>query len=397
METLIMDKDLFKEKIQKQIFEGKHLLQLYKKDKLSSDQFEDVYSSFKLWTDFNKELLKQSFSDSNSSYRKEFIDSGAFFSGGMIDVQRGLNPESYEFRFKHFKSKIEPKIKTLESIFNRIDLMQSESPEQKKSSDGAKSIFVSHASIDSTIVEKIIEVLETIGVKEKSIFCTSFKEYGIMLGDNFLDTIKNKLNEDVIVIFVLTENFYRSPICLCEMGATWIKTSKHIPIVVPPLDFSDVKGVIPLTQGFKLDDKTGLNQLKELIEKELKIPSISINLWERKRDKIHSEFIQTINNKENTQATQNVRNTVVENPDIDSLLKKLAVKEWPDDYVMQEDYIKTQKMAYDRIRTYSPSGISQDEFNSIQRKAVSEWPDDYTMQLDHIENQIDSLKRLKEN
>ncbi|MGV6831280.1 MAG: hypothetical protein ACWA5P_06945, partial [bacterium] len=83
------------------------------------------------------------------------------------------------------------------------------------------------------------------------IFCTSFEGYGIDLGNNFLDAIKDELSSESLVLFVLTTNFYKSPICMCEMGATWVLSKEHIPIVVPPLDFSDVEGVIPLTQGFK--------------------------------------------------------------------------------------------------------------------------------------------------
>jgi hypothetical protein len=39
-----------------------------------------------------------------------------------------------------------------------------------------------------------------------------------------------------------------------EMGATWIKTNEHVPILIPHCDFKNVQGVIPLTQGFKITD-----------------------------------------------------------------------------------------------------------------------------------------------
>ena len=62
---------------------------------------------------------------------------------------------------------------------------------------------------------------------------------------------------------------------------------------------------------------------------------------------------------------------------------------------MQEDFITTQKNAYNKIRAYSPSGIKQAEFDSILRKAETDWPDNFEMQLDQLESQIASLKRLK--
>lgn len=70
------------------------------------------------------------------------------------------------------------------------------------------------------------------------------------------------------------------------MGATWIKTNEHIPILVPPFDYKDIKGVIPLTQGFKITEPLKLNLFKEKIEKTFKLKPIDFSSWERKRDRI---------------------------------------------------------------------------------------------------------------
>ena len=156
-------------------------------------------------------------------------------------------------------------------------------------------IFISHASKDSAIVEDIIEIFETIGVESRQIFCTSFEGYGIGLGDNFLDTIKEELSSKTLVIFVLSKNFYDSPVCLCEMGATWVLAKEHIPILIPPLDYKDVQGVIPLTQGLKINEHLKLNLLKEKVEKVFNIQTqVSATDWERKRNKIVSRIEQNI-------------------------------------------------------------------------------------------------------
>ena len=71
------------------------------------------------------------------------------------------------------------------------------------------------------------------------------------------------------------------------MGATWVLAKGHIPIVVPPLDFKDVKGVIPLTQGFKINEPLKLNLFKEKIEAVFSLSSpIGQSAWERKRDRV---------------------------------------------------------------------------------------------------------------
>ena len=147
------------------------------------------------------------------------------------------------------------------------------------------------------LVEELIDLLESIGVKTSQIFCSSFEGYGIELGEDFLERIKTELDDEVLVLFVLSENFYKSPICLCEMGATWIKTNYHIPILIPPFDFKDIQGVIPSIQGFKLNDEMKLNSFKEKVESLLSIPnSNDFSTWERKRDRV----LKRINEKVTT-------------------------------------------------------------------------------------------------
>ena len=155
------------------------------------------------------------------------------------------------------------------------------------SSSEISKVFISHASNDSEIVEEVIEILESVGLDSNQIFCTSFEGYGIELGDNFLDAIKDELSSDCLVIFLLSKSFYESPVCLCEMGATWVLAKEHIPVLVPPLDFTDIKGVIPLTQGFKINEPLKLNIFKDKIEKTFSISNpLTMSTWERKRDRI---------------------------------------------------------------------------------------------------------------
>lgn len=156
-----------------------------------------------------------------------------------------------------------------------------------------KKIFISHATADKEIVELLIDILEDIGLKSNQIFCSSFEGYGIPLGEDFLEEIKRELSSEVLVLFVITIDFYESKVCLCEMGAAWALSKGHIPIVVPPLSYSDIQGVIPLTQGMLINDAPKLNSLKEKLEKDFSFEQkLGLNSWERKRDK----FINNINN-----------------------------------------------------------------------------------------------------
>lgn len=205
-------------------------------------------------------------------------------------------------KLNEFQNKKEALIEILnpintDTLITMADDLENELPQKEnivlKQSEleySLKKIFISHASIDKEVVEKIIDLLKVIGISDNQIFCTSFEGYGIELGEDFLERIKNELNSDVLVLFILSSNFYNSPVCLCEMGTTWMKTTQHIPILIPPLKFSDIKGVIPSSQSMMLDDKEKLNSLKRKVENLFKIQSTDSSIWERKRDKILNEI-----------------------------------------------------------------------------------------------------------
>lgn len=208
---------------------------------------------------------------------------------------RGIMIGGSDYSQSHRNSYIRSFDTLIQSIENYIEEFNEELGQTIEETENNESendntitkVFISHSSNDSAIVEEVIEVLESIGLNSTQIFCTSFNGYGIDYGDNFLERIKNELDNNVLVLFILSENFYKSPVCLCEMGATWMKTNTHIPILIPPLDFKDVKGVIPLTQGFAINDSLALSQFKGQIESIFNIENIlKISTWERKRDRI---------------------------------------------------------------------------------------------------------------
>lgn len=158
-----------------------------------------------------------------------------------------------------------------------------------------KKVFISHSSNDIEFVEVVIDFLELFGLPADRIFCTSFEGYGVPLGADFLDRIRDELQDDVLVLFMLSKDFYASPVCLCEMGAAWVQTKNHIPILIPPMDFSEIKGVIPHTQGFKINQPLKLNSFKERVEELFALePNLTVHAWERKRDKAVAQLNDVI-------------------------------------------------------------------------------------------------------
>jgi hypothetical protein len=211
-------------------------------------------------------------------------DKAKFFRDEILRLNEG----DRFFRYQKYQSGTFAVLELNHHVIDRF-LSQEEFDVNKttvKKMKEIRKVFISHSSLDKEIVEEVIEILEIIGLKADQIFCSSFEPYGVELGQNFLERIKDELDEDILVLFILSENFYKSAVSLCEMGATWIRTSEHIPIIVPPFRFEDMKGVFPTTLGMMINEKNKFNELKTKIERLFRLEQIESSVWERKRDRI---------------------------------------------------------------------------------------------------------------
>lgn len=155
----------------------------------------------------------------------------------------------------------------------------------------APKIFISHSTNDNLIVEKFVTMLEQLGVKQGQLFCSSVAGHGIPQGSgDIYDFICDEMsNDNLFVIMMLSKNYYKSPACLNEMGAAWIKQSAYQSILLPGFQYSQIEGAVnPRDMAFCLADKKNrkyaLNDLKDRIICHLGLDNITQSLWERFRD-----------------------------------------------------------------------------------------------------------------
>lgn len=161
----------------------------------------------------------------------------------------------------------------------------------------APKIFISHAEKDKPFVEKFVAMLEQIGVKQAQMFCSSIAGYAIPqdAGDIY-DYIRNEMdNDNLFVIMMLSQNYYKSAACLNEMGAAWIKQSVYQSILLPGFQYTEIDGAVnPRDMTFRLDNKEkrnyALNDLKDRIIGHLLMDDVSQNRWER----IRNDFLDGI-------------------------------------------------------------------------------------------------------
>ena len=148
----------------------------------------------------------------------------------------------------------------------------------------SKSIFISHAVADSALASELVELLESgAGLPEDEIFCSSLVGHGIPAGENFIDYIKKQITAPDVVILLLTPSYFASNFCLCELGAAWVKSHRIFPILVPPLQYEDVKGVLTGVQVIKVDDDIRYNEIREYLLEKLAIKGSTHTKWDVKR------------------------------------------------------------------------------------------------------------------
>jgi len=198
--------------------------------------------------------------------------------------------QEYKSIYTHEWKILELRLKEIILKHNGINKNQEEF-NQMDAENKINRIFISHSSIEKDYADAIVRLLTDMKVPESKIFCSSVKGFGIKPGENIISYLKQQLNDKVLVLFLLSESFYNSKYCLCEMGATWIKTNEHIPIIIPPFTFKDIEGVITGTQGLTICCKEDINSLKDKITELLNLEPVNLNIWESRRD----EFLDKIN------------------------------------------------------------------------------------------------------
>lgn len=171
------------------------------------------------------------------------------------------------------------------------ELEESENSEMLK-----PKIFISHASMDLKYIEPFVELLADIGLTNDNLFCSSVPDYAIPLNQDIYDYLSSLFRDyKLYVVFMLSNNYYESPVCLNEMGAAWVLKSEYTSILLPGFEYREIKGAVnPNKIGMKLDDeeellKKRLGELKNLISKEFGI-SVPDMRWEKKRN----DFIEVM-------------------------------------------------------------------------------------------------------
>ena len=89
-------------------------------------------------------------------------------------------------------------------------------------------VFISHKTEDRAYADAIIHLINfIIGADGDKIFCSSIAGYGVKPSQDIIDKIKEQFtNHNLFVVIIHSPRYYKSPVCLNEMGAAWALDTK---------------------------------------------------------------------------------------------------------------------------------------------------------------------------
>ncbi len=309
---------------------------------------------FKVWHKKVRRCLKDCFGENSFEY-SDFHET-LFHSL----VCTGNESEAREMDLKIYQEDLEITKAILSSYIR--EMMEEDATNTKelaKNDDLPKilnRIFVSHSSKDKGYVELLIQLLESVGLDDSNVLCTSVTGLGIPLSKNIFDYLRKEfLNANLHVIFIHSKNYYDSPVSLNEMVAAWLAKSKHTSILLPGFEYNEMSGVVNSdTIGIKIDGdiieiKDRLNEFYDIISKDFNLNKKSQIKWEQIRDKFIKDMIAI---------------KLYESESIDNEIENKGISDNPFSLYIYEDLIYYFDHLNDRERQQLLVALSDTKFHN---------------------------------
>ncbi|MCE2496702.1 MAG: toll/interleukin-1 receptor domain-containing protein [Flavobacteriales bacterium] len=193
------------------------------------------------------------------------------------------------------------------------DLSKSEKKNSNNSKEsGERQIFISHASKNSDYGNALVELLTGVGIANNKIVFTSNTAYGIPIGENIFDWLKNRINEKPHVIYLLSKEYYDSIACLNEMGAAWVVENQHTMLFTPNFDLKSYEfqngALDPRKIGFRINNEERLTEFVESLKVTFKILPGMVLVNQKIK-----EFLKKVTEIESEEAAK-IKSTITEPP-----------------------------------------------------------------------------------
>ncbi len=136
-----------------------------------------------------------------------------------------------------------------------------------------KGVFISHSHDDADLADGLVELLISgADVPRTSIYCSSVGGTRSEPGGSYADDIRDAIRTAALNIIVVSEAFLASPYCQAELGAIWAREDANpFPLLVPPIGYAQLGGVLSGSQAETLSDPASLDRLYDRVTSALDI------------------------------------------------------------------------------------------------------------------------------
>ncbi len=154
----------------------------------------------------------------------------------------------------------------------------------------APKIFLSHAVRDKKLADAMRDLLVMgLNLRQSDIFYSSSLAAGIPIGADFNLYMQNQLKGAKLVVSLVTQGFYESAYCMCELG---YQQSIHeldvYPIVFPPIPTSELGELVPDHELHSINNPKCLSGLADMAQKH--ISEFSMSGWHESHQRFKSEY-----------------------------------------------------------------------------------------------------------
>ncbi len=218
----------------------------------------------------------------------------------LSDFYSYANPDFAKFKDldnNHNGYGLRDNFKSIYGIYNLLMKNATRQLNDKQPTKEKKTmVFISHSSKDKSFVEALVDLLENLGLTKNNLFCSSVDGYGIPLGGDIFETIRELFYEhELYVIFIHSPRYYESNVSLNEMGAAWVLKTDFCSILTKDMVFNNMTGVVnKSTLSIKVDSEDAparLTEMKDRLVNMLGLIPIDEVKWERKR----TNFLKLVN------------------------------------------------------------------------------------------------------
>lgn len=252
------------------------------------DELDEFLNKFKGWKSYVSELLTSHFSK-DDQYVYDWNEGVSTYVSKRKPILNQL------------KKNVNNGLALLDSFIQRLDFHYPDGHveiafRQEKTAKPPM-VFISHKKEDEAYADALVNLINFIlGAGGQKIFCSSVPGYGIRLSGDILDELKAQFDRhDILMVIIHSPRYYKSAICLNEMGASWVLGTKFYSFMTKDCKYEHMHGVIGrenICVNLNDNEKTlnsHLNEFKDDLVKFFEAEEVDQSRWENARGRFINE------------------------------------------------------------------------------------------------------------